>query len=344
MSFIKASTNFKPFYSFCLTLLLSITNFCSFTIAKTIFVDQTGNGEHLTIQSAVNSANNKIEEPMDTIVVRPGVYSERVTIDRALNLIGSGPNLSKITKDISVDFIEKESPKEITISSLCISNQQQYSGIKVLKESLRVLIKNCIIDGCYNGIYVADQPSIFVKILNNTIINNSKNGINVSGPNNYLSSGEYNEKNFMIQGNIIAYNNLDAIIFNGPFNHDDCLSFDYNDFYDNDKTISSDSNFLDSNCKSIGNNSLKVNPFFVNIDQANYVLKRNSECVDKGLVGSSNIDPDGTRGDMGAYSGPDAVSFWPYPIDGPIVTDLSVNPVSVPKGGKITINAKGIVR
>jgi len=340
MFFIKSKKKLS-FYSFCLILIVSMTYFTPQIVAKTIVVDQTGNGDHLSIQSAIDSANSSIEEPMDTILIKPGVYQEAVTINRALNLLGSGPNLAKITQRIIVTFANKDMPKDVTISSLSISNQQQYHGIQITNESARVIIKNCIIDGCRNGIYVNNQPSIRVTILNNTIVNNSENGIYVSGSGN---SSYYYYRYLTIQGNIIAYNTEYAIYFYGSYNRSQCYSIDYNDFYSNDATIKYDNSNIDSDCKSYGGNSFQIKPLFVNKDQANYALKHDSSCINKGLVGSSNIDPDGTRGDIGAYSGPNTVSFWPYPIDGPIVTDLTVNPVSVPKGGKITINAKGIIR
>ncbi|MFV9644501.1 MAG: hypothetical protein ACNYWU_01640, partial [Desulfobacterales bacterium] len=67
-------------------------------------------------------------------------------------------------------------------------------------------------------------------------------------------------------------------------------------------------------------------------------------CIDAGMVSSTYNDPDGTRNDMGVYGGPGAASFWPEPAGGPVVTELSVTPPSVPVGGTLTLKATGKIR
>ena len=42
--------------------------------------------------------------------------------------------------------------------------------------------------------------------------------------------------------------------------------------------------------------------------------------------------------------GPGAVNYWPDPPGGPVVTDLTVSPSSVPQGGTVTITVTGEVR
>jgi len=314
------------------------------TIAKTIVVDQNGNGDHTSIQDAINSANDIVEDDVeiDIIKINPGVYSEIITIDRPVSLIGFGPDFTKLTKYIHVNFSNKDISKRITISSLSVSNQHQYAGIYLANEYLDVVIKNCIIDGCLSGISIYNYDHITARILNNTIVNNSDYGIKVYG---HSSISEKKYRYLYIEGNIIAYNSIHGIYFK-DYNGSLCRLLDFNNFYSNkDSNITwENSNYFDSSCKSHGSNSQFVYPKFINKEEAKYALQQDSGCKNKGLIGSSNIDPDGTRGDIGAYSGPDSISFWPYPVEGPIVNELSVTPVSVPKGGKITINAKGIIR
>jgi len=80
------------------------------------------------------------------------------------------------------------------------------------------------------------------------------------------------------------------------------------------------------------------------LSAGNYVLQSTSSCINSGIPGEPYNDPDGTRNDMGAYSGPFSAAFWPYIPNGPVVTEISLTPASVPRGGTITINAKGRVQ
>jgi len=93
-----------------------------------------------------------------------------------------------------------------------------------------------------------------------------------------------------------------------------------------------------------GTGDISQNPLFIDSSNGNFALQSTSPSIDTGRPGSADADPDGTRNDMGAYGGPDAASFWPYPAGAPIITNLTATPTSVPKGGTITINATGEIR
>ena len=81
-------------------------------------------------------------------------------------------------------------------------------------------------------------------------------------------------------------------------------------------------------------------PEFVNPGKDDYHLQEGSPCIDTGLTGAANVDPDGSRNDMGIYGGPLA-ALWIEPYNGPVVTGVEVNPASVQQGGTITIRATG---
>ncbi|OEU84694.1 MAG: hypothetical protein BA865_10850 [Desulfobacterales bacterium S5133MH4] len=117
-----------------------------------------------------------------------------------------------------------------------------------------------------------------------------------------------------------------------------------------------DNNFSNNNIydNSVGNTSavtvsstagnLFIDPLFVNPDTADFHLQSASLCIDAGMVSSTYNDPDRTRNDMGVYGGPGAARFWPEPAGGPVVTELSVTPPSVPVGGTLTLKATGKIR
>lgn len=71
----------------------------------------------------------------------------------------------------------------------------------------------------------------------------------------------------------------------------------------------------------------------------NLVLLSNSPCINAGRPSPADIDPDGTRNDMGAFGGPEAAAFWPYSEGSPIITNINVDPIVVSKGSRATINA-----
>ena len=295
-------------------LLVLLNGIC---MADTIYVDQSGGGNYKTIQEAINAAYVD-----DTVKVRPGVYHENVVIDKNLSLIGSGPNFTTI--DASKNAITVNNNVSVTISAFTITGAE--SGI-IFNNNIACNIKNCIIVGCgHTGIY-GNKVSLTCTIVNNTIASNGNSGI-------YFYDGG-NVININVIGNIISFNGTYGISLKeccGKF----YINMTYNDVYSN-----SSGDY--SGC-SAGTGDISQNPKFIDQNTGNFVLKNDSPCINTGRPGASYNDPDGTRNDMGAYAGPDAAAFWPYIPGGPVITEISVTPTSVPKGSKITIKARGRVR
>jgi pectinesterase len=67
--------------------------------ANTIYVDQSGSGDYITIEAGINAAYVG-----DVVKVLPGIYYESVRVNKKITLLGSGPhyttiNASKTTSD-----------------------------------------------------------------------------------------------------------------------------------------------------------------------------------------------------------------------------------------------------
>ncbi|MEW6753260.1 MAG: right-handed parallel beta-helix repeat-containing protein [Candidatus Latescibacterota bacterium] len=107
----------------------------------------------------------------------------------------------------------------------------------------------------------------------------------------------------------------------------------YNDVVDN-----TSADYSNSARDDMG--GISQDPEFVNANTGDYHLRDTSPCIDAGVPGAANADPDGSRNDMGIYGGPYA-AFWVEPYTGPVVTSLEVSPSSVQQGGTITVRATG---
>ncbi len=288
--------------------------------ARTIKVDQSGDGDCLNIQTGLD-----IAEPDDRIVVGPGIYEESIVINKNILLNGSGPNYTTI-KGASNGITVNEN---IICSIVGFTVTSGDSGIFLNRNSRTTIKNNCIISNGSHGVYMTannggSSGSLETLIINNTIAYNSRSGI--ASNNYYQSHPECN-----IINNIISFNGEYGIALYGA---------DKNIFYNNVYSNIS-ANYIGCE-KGTGDNS--VNPSFIDSPGGDFALSSSSLCINSGRPGSADADPDGTRNDMGAYAGPDAVAFWPYIENGPVVTEMSINPGSVPKGSTITITAEGRVQ
>jgi len=314
------------FYRLLIFIILNVIylHLLSFqTFAKTIYVDQSGRGDFLTINEGITESKDG-----DIVKVNPGNYNENVVINKNITLIGSGPNFTKIkSQQDGIEVKYNLSSVEI-IGFLVISgNAGIYFNTNYGDGTIICDIKNCIITGCTYGIYYNGDCYDYatINIINNTIVSSSKHGIYISADSSISC------KTTMI-GNIIAKNGYGIyIISNSNF-----YTTEYNNYYNN-------TGYNYEEYFTPGQHDISIDPKFISLETGNYALKSDSPCINAGNPSSERNDPDGTRNDMGAYSGPDAASFWPYtnPNYGPIITEMEVFPSSVSRGSKLTIKAKG---
>ena len=292
--------------------------------ADTIRVNKLGTADYTNIVSAVNAALDG-----DTVLVEPGDYYENDTIwftqlQRNVTLIGAGPQFTKIYCLLSnySAIAVGSGVYSINIKGFSImgdGNAIWFSGNSSAK------IQNCILHGSRFGIFqsqgVNTQSSgSDIRIVNCTIADNWDTGIYFRNNENFAwpavgtltvnNTIIANPRNFNIHCASHIFLNCDSwtTVWDGISNTD-CLFKD---------------------------------PLFVNREVGNYLLKTNSPCRNSGLIGE--LDPDGSRADMGAFGGAQSGAFWPYPVGCPIITELTVNPGVASKGGKIAIRAVGSVR
>ena len=293
--------------------------------AETIYVHPTEGAYH-TIGAAVQAA-----VAGDTILVAPGNY-ESFTVDKKVQIISeAGPDVTKITSGGPVTF--GDSGDHSSISGFTISIPGG-SGVYINTGCDYIKIENNIISGCgSHGIhfYCYTSNIRYITVINNILGNNSGNGI-------YFYTRENTIQYSMVANNIIISNNEYGIKYGRYHGSITDNNFSNNNLHNN--SLGNTSNVTVSS--TAGN--LFIDPLFVNPDTADFHLKSDSLCIDAGMVSSTYNDPNGTRNDMGVYGGPGAASFWPEPAGGPVVTDLSVTPPSVPVGGTLTLKATGKIR
>ena len=309
-----------------LIILISYTS----VFAKTITVNQSGNGNYKKINDAISAA-----AVGDIIDISPGIYIESIEIGFSLTLQGSGPNFSTINAtDLNSHALDIKSTNDnvntIQIFGLRIVSRK--NGINISNKNNHIVVKNCVISDCEYGIHNNSLKANKIDIINNTIVNN-RVGITTGIVDGMGGAGTF----FIIKGNIISDNLENGIYIRSSFH---IVKSYYNNFFNNLSGDIGKGAAVDLDYQ----NNINVLPKFLNSSVGVYILSSNSPCINAGIIGGSYQDPDGSRNDIGAYAGPNSSMFWPYPIDGPIVKTLFVNPPSVPRGGQISIQVEGLIR
>lgn len=289
--------------------------------ARTIYVDQsntsgiedgTASNPYKNLASAIG-----ISSAGDVVQIAPGAYAESITIANGIDIVGSGPDRTHILGAGVSDTITTNYPGLIRIRGVSITGPGV--GIKINALN-RLEIRNTIIHDCAKqGIYSLGDT--VVSVVNSVVYRNGSHGI-------HLTDGGSTQIMAIVANSIVASNAGYGII---TTNTDETIA--YSNIWGNSHGEYSGA--------SQGIGSFSLEPLFLG---ANLYLQANSPGIDAGNPSSSYYDPDGTRNDMGAYGGPGAAEFWPSPAGGPIVTDMSVTPPSVPVGGTITIRATGRIR
>lgn len=255
------------YVAFTFLSLFLIANIAS---ARTWVVDQNGLGDYTSIGGAVNVA-----KPGDVVKVHPGIYEEKVVIDKEIVVEGSGAECTMISnqnKDYAVE-ISAGKIKWFSITSAkhgvkaeggvvtnCIFSSCSACGL-VAYSSAKVL--NCIAHLNDTGFYI---PEAKTPIIENCII---------------YKNSRYGFRSHTYDAYYVKYCNS----YGNPTNN-----YQKNDY--NGGTA----------LKSTG--SLESDPQF---QPNSYQISAGSPCKDAG--NPAYQDPDGTRADMGYYGGPDAPTF-----------------------------------
>jgi nitrous oxidase accessory protein NosD len=282
------------------------------SIAATICVNKTGDGGcYTTITNGVNAASSG-----DVVKVAPGRYEESVVINKFITLEGAGPDKTTIYNNSGMAVrIGSSASVNAEVRGFTITGMTYGVYVGDTSANSTAIIRNNYIVGCGStGIAVANYENS--TIINNVIAYNNSHGVTIG----YHGS-------LAIFNNIIAFNNGWGVL--------DATTTSYNNVSDN-----ASGNFNITK----GQGDISLNPKFVDAAAGNYQLASDSPSRSAGRPIADDNDPDGTRNDQGAYGGPFAASFWPYPTGGPVITELSVTPSSVPQGGTITIRATGEIR
>ncbi|ETR69498.1 MAG: hypothetical protein OMM_09547, partial [Candidatus Magnetoglobus multicellularis str. Araruama] len=185
----------KSFNQIIVTLCILL--FASSAICETLFVDQSGAGDYITIQEAINEASEG-----DTIQIGPGTYLEHLDVKKNVSLIGAGPNFTWLNSaskptDNTVSAIYINKALSGSISGMRITSNA--NGIHFNAGGNNLTIRNCIIDNCQYGIYLHNISNT-LYIYNNLIVNCDKMALHLSIYNNDRTYY------YTIKGNIIAYN------------------------------------------------------------------------------------------------------------------------------------------
>jgi parallel beta-helix repeat (two copies) len=304
-----------------LIALIMLGTLTTFANAATISVKQLGCGTATNCYNTITLGVANAQDG-DTVLVYPGTYTDSIVLGKNITLLGMGPQTTII--NTSTTAITVKSNFSVTISGFTIKSTGG-NGIYLEDASSSKIKNNYIVGNGKCGVTTVTNwlnDGALSSIVNNVIVSNSKDGIYAANTNSYKVG---------ISNNIISNNGGYGI--NVASNTG---TNSYNDIFSN--TSGSYSGAV------AGTGEISLNPLFVDAANGNYVLQSTSPCKNAGSPGIADLDPDGTRNDIGAFGGPSAAAFWPYPSGTPIITNLTATPTSVQKGATITITATGQVQ
>lgn len=294
--------------------------------AATIVVDQAGSGDYTSIAPAVAAAIDG-----DEVHILAGVYQTYIGLDKSITLSCEGPDVVTLRHDAG-DTIHVERNRSVTITGCTITGAG--TGIALKRGSVTRITNNVIV-GNADGIamFAYENTVEAIIVTNNVVASNRGDAFDVFD-NNALCSNTANSVWIM---NNIVYNNA-ACGF-----HSSCLggrTLAYKNVIGNSTDYCTGTRGIRaSDCF----NCISETPGFVDLATGDYRLTSGSTSRNRGNPVAADLDPDGTRNDLGAYGGPDSAPFFPSPDQGPTIRSLSILPSSLPQGGTIHLQATGRV-
>ncbi|UCG44167.1 MAG: VCBS repeat-containing protein [candidate division WOR-3 bacterium] len=284
-------------------------------------------GDYPTIQQGIDAAVSG-----DIVMVAPGTYPEEIELKSGVVVRGAGEGRSiidgggdqgDVVRAVGNAINRDTRIEGFTITGASNSGSMPGGGGVFCNSGAKPDISNCRVEGNDTGIALWNGSTALIH--NCVIINNLYNGISTGAGgtavnntvhNNRTGFYDYSGYRPVVMNNIITGNSRYGISGpssgNGP-------QISYNDVWGNTENY--------HNC-SPGVGDISDDPMYEDTVSANYHLLPGSPCIDTGNPDPQYNDPDGTRNDMGAYGGPEAISFIPTVITmgpGPNEADAAVD-------------------
>ncbi len=268
----------------------------STNIPKTVSIIVPDELEH--IQEAIES---ELMDDGDEILVKPGEYIERLTIN-SKNITVRSENGFQET------IIRADTSGLFRVINISIGNLIGFTvtGGMVEKKSGGGIfltgtgrIKNCLIIGNMagyygGGLYVGHQGAIYNSIISNNIGGKGGNGIFFNTANGEIIN------NTLVQNDIVINGDCTGLIIRNNIIYQSQPDISYTNSA-NQTGIIIDFNLLDENIY-VGSDYINEDPEF--LDNIDFRLSPTSPCIDAGHDDNQYLDIDGSRNDMGAYGGP----------------------------------------
>ena len=172
----------KNYYSFLIFFLVSlgaamlIIGGSILVQADTLYVDDSGGADFISIQDAIDMANES-----DTVYVYSGTYNENIAIDKTITLSGTGSSSTKIIGSDSNKNTVVISADLVVLSGFLIDNTagraNQYHGVYLNGVTSCIISENNI-ENSENGLYLLNAGDITID--GNTISDNNQKGIRLS--------------------------------------------------------------------------------------------------------------------------------------------------------------------
>jgi hypothetical protein len=247
--------------------------------------------DHATIQAAIDAAG-----PGATVTVRPGSYTENITLPSDITVrgeeaartflrpAGTGPTVA-IVGESSVVFAR------FTLLDARV-------GILV-ENATDVLVANTIIDGAATA--ALDVDAISSLDAENNVFRRNAIAIRRGSVDTHVRNSIFAE-------------NTETVRNPGLTNPE--LNIEYNCFFRNADLLQGGVD------RGLGTNAKSGDPLFASAVNRDFHLREGSPCID---AGTGTDDIDATVADVGAYGGALADAF-PFPVPAPAVQDASASP------------------
>jgi parallel beta-helix repeat protein len=338
--------------------MLSILFLTSPLAAATYTVDDDGPADFAYIQKAINFATSG-----DTILVKAGSYKEDLTLKTGVEVLGEGHDVTTLKGTGTGNVVLASGIEDAQLDGFTVygsSGDHSYAGITInggevvisnnriikningirIQNYAKGVIRNNIIEGNGStGNSVNDYGILCLRskplITNNVVINNAETAIYIGWEesdgaqviNNTISDNGYDgvwcyRSAPRIKNNIIVNNNVGINAIYGAI-----PEISFNDVWNN---TWQDYKSETGGIAAPGPGDISTNPLFDTDFPGQYYLGEDSLCIDAGDPNPIYNDIDGSRNDMGAYGGSDALlqpGFSPV-TSGFLFTSLGKIPVS----------------